>query len=442
VQCMLTEGCISFAYRADESCTSDPDSGTTSNCVLFQYECVPEPNQCWGTHRLSEAAEPDLGHIRQGALDGEEGSEKIQELHEKVPDCDTDLFENAITTSPYDTLDTQEECSDACYITPNCIAFHYKAKRCTLLDEICKEGGTDEDVPEDLYHIIWPKTSFLSQEKRNKMCSNWLDIRLGPERMGFGEGDCANLCLSTFGCQAIQFQYTAGDDEDSIAKGACVLLGSGCTVTHNNVWKLYNLANKTDYEKTSTPMPGMSVHGGHLAPGTTITITTTKRPLGALTVFVNEIIYYSDNPAVPGVEIAGPDNTDLSDYTVYTYNMSGQVTNTVHLDGTLSAEHQQEYGVKWFNIPSHKFTSVALARGPALKQFLSVLDHISAVDPPASGSTSTVIADLQGVNLQVLDSDTRTSLQLKGQGQKYDDFQWRTHSKSVGIGNSLQNFAR
>ncbi|CAK0843526.1 unnamed protein product, partial [Prorocentrum cordatum] len=163
---------------------------------------------------------------------------------------------------------------------------------------------------------------------------------------------------------------------------------------------------------------GSAVHGGHYA-GTTITVTTTKRPMGALTIFVNEIRYHSDNPAVPGVEIAGPDGTDLSDHTVYTYNMSGQVTNTVHLDGTIDAQHGQNYGVKWFNIPCHKFTSIALARGPALVQFVSVLDQITAVDPPASGSTSKVIKDANDVVLQVLDSDNTKSLQLFGVGLKY-----------------------
>jgi len=262
--------------------------------------------------------------------------------------------------------------------------------------------------------------------------------------MEFGRGDCMNLCMSTLGCEGIQFQYTAGDDEDSIAKGACILLGGGCSETNNNHWELHSLVTETDYEKTSTPVPGDDDGGGgHLTVVSTITVTTTKRPHevvtnhrghGSVVVFVNEIIYHSDNPTVPGVEIAGPDNTDLSKYTIYTYDMSGKVTNTVHLHGTILAEHQQDYGVKWFNIPCHKFTSVALARVATLIQFLSVLDHVTAVDPPASGSTSYVIS------LQLLDSDTQKSLQLYGRGQRCEDFTWHKRTKSEGIVNALQNF--
>jgi hypothetical protein len=268
--------------------------------------------------------------------------------------------------------------------------------------------------------------------------------------MGFGKGDCMNECMSTSGCEGIQFQKTQSGGQDSIAKGTCILIGSGCKHTGNTGWDVYGQVTETDYSKTTGP--GSGAQGGGTAEAetspttttklrTTITVTTTKRDSSAQVVFINEILYQSDNQDVPGVEIAGPDGTDLSDYTIYTYSMAGKVTNTVHLDGSLSAANQQDYGVKWFNIPTVKFNSVALAYGSsgALKQFLSVIDHVTAQEPPASGSTSEVIKH-SGEPLQVLDSETQMSLQLYGSGEKYEDFQWHKKAKTPGEVNALQNF--
>jgi hypothetical protein len=250
-------------------------------------------------------------------------------------------------------------------------------------------------------------------------------------------GTCAAHCGSTIGCVGFGYQFQECGSMESMAKGACLLFAGECAEETNSCWDRYKLADYTDFSKTPPP-PEANPSGGHKQ-GTTITITTTKASSSDNVVFFNEVLYRSDKQDIPGVEIAGPDGTDLSGYKVVVYNQAGDVEQTVELSGTIEAHDQQDYGVVWQGLSCQRFSAVALAHGSDVINFLSVLDPVTASAAPATGRTSTVIKDAHDVALQCGDV-SQMSLQLYGTGLSDSAFMWKKHSASPGQVNMLQNF--
>ncbi|MFA0960974.1 DUF5689 domain-containing protein [Roseivirga sp. BDSF3-8] len=143
----------------------------------------------------------------------------------------------------------------------------------------------------------------------------------------------------------------------------------------------------------------------------------------AQSVFINEIHY--DNVSTDtneGVEVAGPEGTDLSAYSIVLYNGNGGGQyNTVPLSGTLSNQ-EGGFGTAFFGISGIQNggpDGIVLIEGSTVIQFLSYEGSFQATDGPASGMTSTDI----GV-AETFETPAGQSLQLEGSGTVYSDFTW------------------
>jgi predicted extracellular nuclease len=140
--------------------------------------------------------------------------------------------------------------------------------------------------------------------------------------------------------------------------------------------------------------------------------------------FINEIHYDNDGTdAGEGIEIAGAGSLDLEGYSLVLYNGSnGTVYDTVALSGVLPSQ-QDGFGTLAFAISGIQNGSpdgLALVDPDGIVlQFLSYEGELTATDGPAVGLVSTDIV--------VSESSSTTigfSLQLGGQGTRYDDFAW------------------
>ncbi len=157
-------------------------------------------------------------------------------------------------------------------------------------------------------------------------------------------------------------------------------------------------------------------------------------------IFINEIHYDNDGGDTnEGIEIAGPEGTDLTGYTVALYNGNGGgVYNTISLNGVIPNK-QGGYGMLGFSQSGIQNGPDALAlvdpSGTVL-QFISYEDVILATDGPANGMTSTDIM-VQETGSTPVDF----SLQLTGDGQVYSDFTWTVPALSTfGEINNDQDF--
>tara|TARA_R110002073_G_scaffold279026_1_gene443079 strand:+ start:357164 stop:357979 length:816 start_codon:yes stop_codon:yes gene_type:complete len=160
-------------------------------------------------------------------------------------------------------------------------------------------------------------------------------------------------------------------------------------------------------------------------------------------VFINEIHYdNAGTDANEGVEIAGPEGTDLSAFTLTAYNgNNNEAYHTVTLSGTIPDEDDTDtYGTVFFDIPNLQNGSpdgIALSDSNGNVQFLSYEGVITAVNGVAMGMTSTDIG--------VSESSTTPegqSLQLTGIGYEYDDFVWNTAAtSSYNVVNTGQEFS-
>ncbi|CAK0835840.1 unnamed protein product [Prorocentrum cordatum] len=224
--------------------------------------------------------------------------------------------------------------------------------------------------------------------------------------------ECVQLCNGEKKCNGVLYHDSTGCDH--LPKHTCFLYRGTCDPIGHACWERVD--------------------------GTTITITTTKILATKNVVFLNEVVYSSDKPDGPGVEIAGPDGTDLSKYVVVVYSQAGEVEQTVKLSGTMKARNQQDYGIVWQGLQCQWYTAVALARGSTVVDFLSVWDAVTARAGPAKGRNSTVIVDAYGAPLQAGTSVEQMSLQLYGTGLSESAFEWKVHSASPGQVNALQNF--
>lgn len=141
-------------------------------------------------------------------------------------------------------------------------------------------------------------------------------------------------------------------------------------------------------------------------------------------VWINELHY--DNLSIDtneGVEIAGPADTDLSDYSLIFYSgANGEAYRTVPLSGTIDDE-QCGYGAIWFpvaGIENGPADGVALVKNEMdVQYFLSYEGSFTAVDGPAIGLTATNI-----VKAETVSTPLDQSLQLIGTGATYAAFAW------------------
>ncbi|HHH39365.1 MAG TPA: lamin tail domain-containing protein [Sedimenticola sp.] len=156
-------------------------------------------------------------------------------------------------------------------------------------------------------------------------------------------------------------------------------------------------------------------------------------PLWALSVFINELHY--DNIGADrdeGIEVAGPAGMDLTGWQLLLYNggngkhyafpltLTGRIPDQGRGAGTLA--------LRTAGIQNGPADGVALvdAQG-VLLQFLSYEGVFTAVDGPAAGLASTDIG---------VQEDGATplgwSLQLQGEGSRYQDFHWVAAARSFG----------
>ena len=142
-------------------------------------------------------------------------------------------------------------------------------------------------------------------------------------------------------------------------------------------------------------------------------------------VFINEIHYdNASSDTGEGIEIAGTAGTDLSAYSIVLYNGADQeADDTIILSGILPNQ-LDGYGTLEFFISGIQNGSpdgFALIKGDEVIQFLSYEGDFTAVDGPAAGMLSTDI----GVE-ESSSTPAGYSLQLKGEGSYYEDFEWAT----------------
>jgi cysteine-rich repeat protein len=159
------------------------------------------------------------------------------------------------------------------------------------------------------------------------------------------------------------------------------------------------------------------------------------------TVFINEIHY--DNASIDtgeAIEIAGPDGTNLSGWSIVLYNGSlGTSYGTIILSGTIPNQDNGwgTLSFPWPGIQNGSPDGLALVDSSStVVQFLSYEGSFTAEDGPANGMTSTDI----GVN-EDLATPIGHSLQLSGSGLFYEDFVWQMPTaSSFGSVNAGQTF--
>ncbi len=162
-------------------------------------------------------------------------------------------------------------------------------------------------------------------------------------------------------------------------------------------------------------------------------------PQAPAEVFINEIHYDNSSTDVgEAVEIAGPAGTDLSGWTLVLYNGNGGVTySTIALSGTIDDEGSG-FGALSFDTPGIQNGPDGIAlvdAGGAVVQFLSYEGSFVATNGPAVGLTS------EDIGVSESGTPVGTSLQLKGTGFVYDDFDWAfPGDDSFGDVNEGQSF--
>lgn len=141
-------------------------------------------------------------------------------------------------------------------------------------------------------------------------------------------------------------------------------------------------------------------------------------------IWINEFHYDNIGDDIDEfIEIAGPEGTDLSLYSIELYSgATGTNYDTIMLSGTIP---DQSSGVGTFSfVPSGDFQNgspdgIAIVREGVVIQFLSYEGTFTATSGPANGLTSTDIGVEESNSTQV-----GFSLQLTGTGNAYVDFDW------------------
>merc|ERR1719188_1514245 len=99
VKCQLTDNCVGFAYREHEPCDSNERVEGNASCILFQNECVPEPDKCWRTFRMTDAPATDLTNVPQNIPFGA-ALLVVASMHGRSP-CVSELVDNEIVHPSY-----------------------------------------------------------------------------------------------------------------------------------------------------------------------------------------------------------------------------------------------------------------------------------------------------------------------------------------------------
>jgi hypothetical protein len=162
----------------------------------------------------------------------------------------------------------------------------------------------------------------------------------------------------------------------------------------------------------------------------------------ATPVFINEIHY--DNVGTDSgeaIEIAGPAGTNLSGWSLVLYNGNGGASyNTKALSGVIADQSGTGFGTLSFSYPTDGIQNgspdgIALVNGSTVVQFLTYEGSFTAVGGPAAGKV--------GVDIGVAENSVPVgqSLQLKGNGNNYEDFTWNAAAANTfGAANTGQSF--
>jgi uncharacterized protein len=155
-------------------------------------------------------------------------------------------------------------------------------------------------------------------------------------------------------------------------------------------------------------------------------------PIGATTVFINEIHYDNTGADVDeGVEVAGPAGTDLAGWQLIPYNGANGLSYApiITLNGILE-DQQAGWGTHFFPISGLQNGSpdgIALVNAAGeVVQFLSYEGTFTAMNGPAAGMLSTDIGVFQPGTGPI-----GYSLQLSGTGKTYADFTWTAEAAST-----------
>ena len=159
----------------------------------------------------------------------------------------------------------------------------------------------------------------------------------------------------------------------------------------------------------------------------------------AQAVFINEIHYDNAGADVgEAVELVGDSATDLAGWALLFYNGSnGKVYRSVQLSGVFG-ESANGKGVLSFAVAPIQNSVEAIALvddNNVLLQFLSYEGVVTGVEGPATGITSTDIGVSENGNTAL-----GSSLQLKGSGESFNDFNWQVGTSSFGQMNDGQIF--
>ncbi|MEE2788018.1 MAG: endonuclease [Myxococcota bacterium] len=156
----------------------------------------------------------------------------------------------------------------------------------------------------------------------------------------------------------------------------------------------------------------------------------------------NEIHYENAGQDVDeGFEIAGPAGTNLLGWSVALYNGRDQrIYAEVALEGTIDDE-QAGFGALWFSVPHVQnggSDGMALIDPSGqVVTFISYEGQLHATDGPANTLTSVDIGIAQDET-----THAATSLQLHGDGGRYEDFDWVLAHRSPGRLNAEQELFR
>ena len=153
--------------------------------------------------------------------------------------------------------------------------------------------------------------------------------------------------------------------------------------------------------------------------------------------YINEVDYLGDQQ---GVEIAGPDGTDLNQVALVFYKVDGTVSKIEYLNGTIPTLGGQQ-GTVWYDVAMTDPGSATDGGSVALiDQSAQVVNFISyglsagvtAIEGAATGQTAELIGS------QLLPAST---LQLVGRGLTYIEFVWSLPGLATpGLPNLEQTF--
>ncbi|CAK0806823.1 unnamed protein product, partial [Prorocentrum cordatum] len=73
-------------------------------------------------------------------------------------------------------------------------------------------------------------------------CENWKEIGMGETVVTASANQCAGLCRRSPRCIGVNWQPRSCKGGEQVQRGACILLGSACSVEENPCWDLYDVS--------------------------------------------------------------------------------------------------------------------------------------------------------------------------------------------------------